>query len=86
MQGGRPAKNEQAMKKVENDQKRQEYDFSSGIRGKYLPRLAKGANVVVLDRDMAKVFPTSKAVNDALRVLAEAGRLHGKVKGSARGA
>jgi hypothetical protein len=40
---------------------RQEYDFSSGIRGKYLPRLAKGANVVVLDRDMAKVFPSSKA-------------------------
>jgi hypothetical protein len=29
---------------------------------------------VVLDRDMAKVFPSSKAVNDALRILAEAGR------------
>jgi hypothetical protein len=40
---------------------------------------------VVLDRDMAKVFPSSKAVNDALRVLAEAGRRHGKSKGSARG-
>jgi hypothetical protein len=64
---------------------RQEYDFSSGIRGKYLPRLAKGANVVVLDRDMAKVFPSSKGVNDALRVLAEAGRRHGKVNGSTRG-
>jgi len=63
---------------------RQKYDFSSGIRGKYLPRLAKGANVVVLDRDMAKVFPSSKAVNDALRVLAEAGRRHGKAKGSTR--
>jgi hypothetical protein len=64
---------------------RQEYDFSSGIRGKYLSRLAKGANIVVLDRDMAKVFPSSKAVNDALRVLAEAGRRHGKSKGSTRG-
>jgi hypothetical protein len=64
---------------------RPEYDFSSGVRGKYLPRLAKGANVVVLDRDMAEVFPTSKAVNDALRVLAEAGGRHGKAKGSARG-
>jgi hypothetical protein len=73
------------MKKVENDQMRHEYDFSSGIRGKYLPRLAKGTNVVVLDRDMAKVFPSSKAVNDALRVLAEAGRRHGKAKGSTRG-
>ena len=49
------------MKKSESDQMRQEYDFSSGVRGKYLPRLAKGANVVVLDRDMAKVFPSSKA-------------------------
>jgi hypothetical protein len=67
------------------DEMRREYDFSSGVRGKYLPRLAKGANVVVLDRDMAKVFPTSKAVNDALRVLAEAGRRHGKAKGSTRG-
>ena len=63
---------------------RQEYDFSSGIRGKYLPRLSKGANVVVLDRDMAKVFPSSKAVNDALRGLVEAERRHGNAKGSAR--
>jgi hypothetical protein len=85
MQGGRPAKNEQAMKKADGDEMRKEYDFSSGIRGKYLPRLAKGANVVVLDRDMAKVFPSSKAVNDALRVLAEAGRRHGKAKGNTRG-
>jgi hypothetical protein len=49
-----PAKNEQAMKKADSDEMRPEYDFSSGVRGKYLPRLAKGANVVVLDRDMAK--------------------------------
>jgi hypothetical protein len=65
---------------------RPERDFSGGVRGRYLPRLAKGANVVVLDRDMAKVFPTFKAVNDALRVLAEAARHHGKAKGSLRGA
>jgi hypothetical protein len=31
--------------------------------------LAKGTNVVVLDQDMAKVFPTSNAVNDALRIV-----------------
>ena len=84
MHGGLPAENEQAMKKA--DDMRPEYDFSGGIRGKYLPRLAKGANVVVLDRDIAKVFPTSKAVNDALRVLAAAGRRHGKAKSSPRGA
>ena len=72
------------MKKADSYEMRPEYDFSSGVRGKYLPRLAKGANVVVLDSDMAKVFPTSKSVNDALRVLAEAGRHHGKAKGSTR--
>ena len=86
MHGGRPAENEQAMKKADSDTMRPEYDFSAGVRGKYLPRLAKGANVVVLDRDIAKVFPTSKAVNDALRVLAEAGRRHSKSKIGTRGA
>ena len=60
------------MKKTDSEEMRAKYDFSSGVRGKYLPRLAKGANVVVLDRDMAKVFPTSKSVNDALRVLSSA--------------
>jgi hypothetical protein len=72
------------MKKSESDEMRSEYDFSGGIRGKYLPRLARGANVVVLDRDVAKIFPTSKAVNDALRVLSEAGKRHGKAKTSRR--
>jgi hypothetical protein len=86
MHGGRPVENEQTMKKADSDEMRPEYDFSGGVRGKYLPRLAKGANVVVLDRDMAKMFPTSKAVNDALRVLAEAGRRHSKAKSSMRGA
>ena len=86
MHGGRPAENEQTMKKADSVEMRPEYDFSGGVRGKYLPRLAKGANVVVLDRDMAKIFPTSKAVNDALRVLAEAGRRHSKAKSSMRGA
>jgi hypothetical protein len=74
------------MKKADSDEMRPEYDFSGGVWGKYLSRLAKGANVVVLDRDMAKVFPNSKAVNDALRVLAEAGRRHIKGKSGTRGA
>jgi hypothetical protein len=72
------------MKKPESDAMRSEYDFFGGIRGKYLPRLARGANVVILDRDVAKIFPTSKAVNDALRVLSEAGKRHGKAKTSRR--
>jgi hypothetical protein len=47
-----------------------EYDFSSGVRGKYVSRYRQGANVVVLDPDVAKVFPNSRSVNKALRELA----------------
>jgi hypothetical protein len=47
-----------------------ELDYSSAVRGKYFRRLLKeGANVVVLDPDVAKAFRTSAAVNDALRSL-----------------
>lgn len=47
-----------------------EYDFSGGVRGKYAGRFAQGANVVVLDPDVAEVFPDSESVNTALRTLA----------------
>lgn len=48
----------------------EEYDFSNGVRGKYADRFAKGANVIVLDPDVAEVFPDSESVNQALRALA----------------
>ena len=48
-----------------------EYDFSNGVRGKYVDRFAKGSNVIVLDPDVAQVFPDSESVNQALRALAE---------------
>ena len=44
-----------------------EYDFSRGVRGKYVAQLAQSSNVVVLAPDVAKFFKTAKAVNDALR-------------------
>ena len=47
------------------------YDFSNGVRGKYVERFAKGSNVVVLDPDVAEIFKDSESVNQALRVLAE---------------
>ncbi len=49
---------------------RDEYDFSGGVRGKYAARYAQGTNIVLLDRDVAEVFPTAEAVNSALRALA----------------
>lgn len=48
-----------------------EYDFSEGIVGKYAKQYAEGTNIVVLDPDVAKVFPDSAAVNQALRSLIE---------------
>jgi hypothetical protein len=55
-----------------SDELRPEYnfDYSKAVRGKYHKRLSEeGSNVVVLDADVAKVFSTSTAVNEALRSL-----------------
>ena len=47
-----------------------DFDYSKAVRGKYYRRLLKeGANVVVLDPDVAKAFRSSAAVNEALRSL-----------------
>ncbi len=56
----------------DRDELRPEYDFdySKTVRGKYHKRLLEeGANVVVLEPDVAKAFPDSTAVNEALRSL-----------------
>jgi len=47
----------------------EEYDFSGGVRGKYADRYQRGTNVVLLDPELARAFPDSKSVNDALRAL-----------------
>ena len=46
---------------------RAEYDFSTGVRGKYAARFAEGTNLVLLAPDVAAEFPTASAVNKALR-------------------
>ena len=61
------------MSKLDNDLK-PEYDLKSlgkGIRGKYYEQYQKGTNVVVIDPDLSKAFPNTKAVNDALRNVLE---------------
>jgi len=46
------------------------FDYSKAVRGKYYKRLLdEGANVVMLEPDVAKAFVDSAAVNDALRSL-----------------
>ena len=49
-----------------------EYDFSKmngGVKGKYVEHYRTGTNIVLLDPDVAQAFPTSEAVNKALRLL-----------------
>ena len=55
-----------------------EYDFSTGVRGKYAKRYAAGSNVVILSPDVAEVFPDSESVNEALRILAKLIQQHTK--------
>ncbi|MGD0949247.1 MAG: hypothetical protein ABSA52_17695 [Candidatus Binatia bacterium] len=46
------------------------FDYSKAVRGKYYRRLIReGANIAVLEPDVAAAFRDSAAVNDALRSL-----------------
>lgn len=55
--------------KVSEPEMRSEYDFSGAVRGKYYNRYLEGANVVVLDPDVAKQFKDSASVNKVLRMF-----------------
>lgn len=63
------------MKKAKSelsDWSRPEYkrsDFGKLVRGKYASRIDTSSNAIVLDPQVAKVFPNDKAVNNALRRL-----------------
>jgi len=60
------------MKKLPKDKNMlEEYDFSKGVRGKYAKSYAEGTNVVVIEPDIANIFPDHDSVNQALRSLAE---------------
>ncbi|MCX6935517.1 MAG: hypothetical protein NTZ01_04900 [Verrucomicrobia bacterium] len=50
---------------------RSEYDFSVARLGKYATRYLQGTNLVRLAPDVAKKFPSEKAVNFALRTLGQ---------------
>jgi hypothetical protein len=59
-------------KPAKGDALRPEYDLSelkNGVRGKYAARYRAGTNVVLLAPDVARHFPTERAVNEALRKL-----------------
>ena len=56
-----------------DDELRPEYNLDEllkdGVRGKYAKQYDQGTNLVLLDPDIAEVFPDEKAVNEALRLV-----------------
>ncbi len=74
-------------KKLAADELRSEYkrsDFPVLVRGKYIQRLRTSSNVVVLDPDVAELFPNAASVNAALRSLTEIARRAGSRRRRAR--
>ncbi|MBI1815397.1 MAG: hypothetical protein HYR72_10495 [Deltaproteobacteria bacterium] len=73
---------------LEKDEMREHYDFCGGVRGKYVRRYAEGTNVVVLDADVAKMFPDRESVNEALRAVGRVVEMRnqrrGRLKASTR--
>ena len=63
-----------------SDDMRPEYDFRGGVRGKFYKEYMKGTNVILLDPDVAEVFPDSLTVNEALRFLAQLAKRQVKSK------
>ena len=60
------------MKKIDDDEMRRSYkrsDFAMLERGKFHVEVVKGTAVALLDPAIAKAFPTSRAVNEALAGL-----------------
>lgn len=64
---------------TENDDIREDHDFSGGVRGKHHRAFRDGTNLVLLEPDVAKIFKNPRAVNHALRMLMElAGNVIGR--------
>jgi hypothetical protein len=67
--------NQEITNELEDDL-RPEYDLSQllkgGVRGKYVECFQAGTNLVLLEPDVAKAFPTAEQVNKALRLLMQA--------------
>jgi hypothetical protein len=63
-----------------DDDLRPEYDRSQlkgGVRGKYYRQATAGTNLVLIEPDLASVFPDRGSVNRALRLLVDAAEAAG---------
>lgn len=64
--------------KRNNDDLRPEYDLSKlkgGVPGKYYREAIAGTNLVLIEPELASMFPDSESVNRALRLLADTAEL-----------
>jgi len=59
------------MKKTKDEMRRgyKRSDFAKLERGKFYAEVAKGTSIALLEPSVAKAFPTSRAVNEALSGL-----------------
>jgi hypothetical protein len=68
-----------SMKKLNDDYELQEeYDLSQlpiMPKGRYAPERRVGRNLVVLEPDLARAFPSDEAVNRALRLILQAAQI-----------
>jgi hypothetical protein len=69
----KPAKRRRP-RQVAEDDILPEYDFSNAVRNPYARRFRTPTVMVVLEPDVALAFPNAKAVNGALRIIAEVAR------------
>jgi hypothetical protein len=63
-----------ASAKKQDDDLRPEYDLSKlkgGVRGKYYSEATAGTNLMLIEPELAKIFPDSESVNRALRLLVD---------------
>jgi hypothetical protein len=67
-------------RKVERpDELREEYDLTAllkgAVRGKYAERYGAGTNLVLLDPEVSKAFPSTEAVNEAPKLVMQVQRV-----------
>ena len=65
-------------RKQDDYELKKEYDLSKMTvlpKGRFDPKRRIGSNVVILEPDIAKAFPSDEAVNEALRLLLKASNL-----------
>jgi hypothetical protein len=58
----------------EPDEMREDYDLSNIQSNPYAEKMKNGSNLVLIEPEIFKIFPSSEAVNEALRVLIKAAK------------